>query len=187
MATLKGTMLTALGVLALTVPAAAGGTSWLHIKVDEAGNKAATVRVNLPLTVLEAVAPLAGEEFAKNTKIHAGDKRLNKAELKRMLIAVRDTDDAEFVRVQDDGDDVRVAKVKGQLVVHVREKGKAKDTVSVQIPMEVADALLNGPGDELDFVAALNVLKQRGSGPLVTVDDDDSKVRIWIDDRNGTE
>ncbi len=186
MATLKGSMLTAVGILALTVPASAG-TSWLHIKVDEAGKQAATVRVNLPLAVLEAVAPLAGDEFSKHAKIHAGDKCMDKTDLKAMIAAVRDAEDAEFVRVQDEGDDVRVAKVRGQLVVHVREKGKAKDTVSVQIPMEVADALLAGPGDQLDFAAALAVLRQKGSGPLVTVDDDDSQVRIWIDDKNGAE
>jgi hypothetical protein len=188
MTIVKRTPLALVGMLALALPAAAAGpAAWLHIKVDESGAKANTVRVNLPLGVVEALAPVMDQEFSKHAKIDTGDKAIKKGDLKAMLAAVRDVDEAEFVRVEGEGENVQVAKVKGKLVVRVREKGQAQDKVTIQIPMEVADALLSAPGDELNFSAALEVLKQKGSGPLVTVDDKDSKVRIWIDERNQSE
>jgi hypothetical protein len=186
----KKTTLALAALLALALPAAAAGpATWIHVAVDEGGAKANTVRVNLPLAVVEAVVPLMDQEWSKHAKIDAGDKPLKKADIKAMLAAVRDVEDAEFVRVDDDNENVRVANVKVNLVVHVREKGAKgdKDKVTIQVPMEVADALLSAPGDELDFSAALDVLKQKGHGPLVTVDDENSKVRIWLDDRNQAE
>jgi hypothetical protein len=184
----KRTLFAVASVLALAIPAAAAGpAAWLHIKVDEAGPKSNSVRVNLPLAVVEVVAPLMDQEWAKHTQLEAGDKSLKKGDLKAMLAAVRDVEDAEFVRVEGEGDNVQVAKIKGKLVVRVKEKGSSQDKVTIEVPMEVADALLSAPGDELNFSAALQVLRQKGHGPLVTVDEKNSKVRIWIDERNQSE
>ena len=180
--------LTVAALVALALPAAAAGpATWIHVAVDDGGAKANTVRINLPLAVVDAVVPLMNQEWSKHAKIDAGDKPIKKADIKAMLAAVRDVEDAEFVNVKDENESVQVAKVKGSLVVRVREKGEKGDKVTVQVPMEVADALLSAPGDELNFSAAIEVLKQKGHGPLVTVDDDDSKVRIWLDDTNQSE
>jgi hypothetical protein len=46
------------------------------------------------------------------------------------------------------------------------------------------DALVSPTDGTLDLSAALKVLGERGSGDLITVDDHDSHVRIWIDAHN---
>jgi hypothetical protein len=177
----------AAGALAVALPAGAGtGTaSWIHVSVDEGGAKASTVRVNLPLAVVEAATPMVKAELDKTVKHEVKDAGLDKARLIEMWKAVKDAGDAEFVTVREGDDHVRVAKIKNKLVVKVDEGGK--ENVTVEIPGEVVDALLSGPGEELDVAAAIEVLKRQGHGTLVTVDDKDSKVRVWIDDQNVSE
>ena len=53
--------------------------------------------------------------------------------------------------------------------------------VNVQIPSRVVDALLSGEGEELNFRAAIEALAAEGEGELVTVNDDDDRVRVWVD------
>jgi hypothetical protein len=181
------TLIMAAGALAIPLVVVGGTGSWIHVAVDEGHGKATSVRVNLPIMAVEAVTPLIQQEWKKNAKIGKEAKGIDKPRLVEIWKAVKDGGDAEFVTVRGEGDDVRVAKIGGKLVVKVHESGKGKDTVTVEIPGEVADALLSGPGPELDFGAALAVLRDKGHGTLVTVDDSDTKVRIWIDDRNASE
>jgi len=183
---MKKTMLTILAGTALALPLSAAPLTWLHVKVDSAGPKPATVRVNLPFTVIEAAAPLASGEWAKNAKIN-GPNGLDKAQLRAMWSAAKEAGDSEFVQVESEGQHVRVARVGGKLVIRVDNSKKEAERVTVEIPGEVADALLSGPGDQLDFVAALAALKRSGNGQLVSVDSAKDKVRIWVDDRNVSE
>ena len=65
-------------------------------------------------------------------------------------------------------------------------KGRATENedgadVNVQIPSSVVDALLSGEGEELNFRAAIEALAAEGEGELVTVNDDDDRVRVWVD------
>jgi hypothetical protein len=136
--------------------------------------------------VIEAAAPLASGEWAKHAKIQ-GPSGLDKAQLRAMWTAAKEAGDSEFVKVESEGDHVRVARVGGRLVVRVDQAGAKGDRVTVEIPGEVADALLSGPGDQLDFVAALNALKRAGNMQLVSVESAKDKVRIWVDDRNISE
>jgi hypothetical protein len=55
------------------------------------------------------------------------------------------------------------------------------------VPFTVVDALLSGGKDELDLLAAVRTLGTIGDTVLVTVNDKDSKVRIWVDSRSTTE
>lgn len=186
----RGIVLAAFGMTVLALPALAGPATWLHIKVDERGAKAGTVRVNLPLTVIETAAPLMSEEFAKHAKITVGKKSqegFDKARLQSFWTAIKGAEDAEFVTVESEKEHVRVAKSKGQLIIKVREDKAAADTVTVEIPLAVADALLSGPADQLDFVGAIGAMKRSGESQLVSVDDKDSRVRIWIDAKVGAE
>ena len=57
--------------------------------------------------------------------------------------------------------------------------------VDVRFPFAVLDALFSGTDEhELDLVAAARALAQYGDGDIVTVDDGQSKVRVWVDDVN---
>jgi len=45
----------------------------------------------------------------------------------------------------------------------------------------VVDALLGGDGEEFDFHAAISALAAEGEGELVTVNDNNDRVRVWVD------
>jgi len=49
--------------------------------------------------------------------------------------------------------------------------------------VSLVDALLSGEGDEANVQAAILELKKR-RGDIVRVQDDDSHVRVWIDEQN---
>jgi hypothetical protein len=54
--------------------------------------------------------------------------------------------------------------------------------VDMRVPVPVVDALLAGSGDELDLRAALVAMQQqKGVGDVLTVNDNKTQVRIWID------
>jgi hypothetical protein len=53
----------------------------------------------------------------------------------------------------------------------------------VEVPVAVLDALFSGQGEELNIRAALAEI-QKIRGDIVRVSDDDSRVRVWIDDSN---
>jgi hypothetical protein len=166
---------------------AASADQWVHVRVVDSGKKATTVRVNVPLSLIETVAPIATKEMGKEAKIKLEEKEFTRADLKRILAAVKESPDAEFVTVESETDHVRVAKSGQTLIVKVRDQAKKADKVTVQLPMAVVDALLSGPEDQLNIVAAIQALGRTGSGELVTVNDNSATVRVWIDDKSASE
>jgi len=173
---------------AAQVPIAAGraaqGTQpdrWLHVRVDNQEAKGELVRINLPLSFAEKVLPTIKHDKLRNGKITVD--QANGVDLRALLEAVRTTKDGEFITVQGTTGDVRVAKQGGYLLVHAREnKDGSKKRVEVRVPLTVVDALLSAGNNELDLVAGLRALQ--GDTELVTVKDEKSTVRIWLDSRS---
>ena len=64
-----------------------------------------------------------------------------------------------------------------------KEKRKGPEPVRVEVPTSLVDALLSGEGDEANVEAAILELRKR-RGDIVRVQDDDSHVRVWIDEQN---
>jgi hypothetical protein len=111
-------------------------------------------------------------------------------DVRAILEAIRNAPDNEFVTVKEKDQDVRVAKLNGNLIVHVLDKHKDKDgqKVDVTIPMKVVDALFATTKDnELDVAAAIRALSDAGDAVLVTVQDASEHVRIWIDSHSASE
>ncbi len=52
------------------------------------------------------------------------------------------------------------------------------------MPLKVVDALLSAGKDELDISAALRALATEGDTELVSVRDQDNRVRVWLDSKN---
>src|SRR5207302_1027815 len=163
---------------------AAQGTQpdrWLHVRVDNQEAKGELVRINLPLSFAEKVLPTIKHDKLRNGKITVD--QANGVDLRALLEAVRTTKDGEFITVQGTTGDVRVAKQGGYLLVHAREnKDGSKKRVEVRVPLTVVDALLSAGNNELDLVAGLRALQ--GDTGLVTVKDEKSTVRIWLDSRS---
>ena len=114
----------ALLLLPLTTFAQTSSTAdrWLHVRVVSSDGRGETVRVNVPLDLAEKILPAINKE-----RLHSGKVRITSADcdgvdIKAILEAVRTSKDGEFVTVQSNDADVRVAKQAGYLLIHVTDK-----------------------------------------------------------------
>ena len=183
---------TVLVALAMGVPAATAQSAqperWLHVRVDSLDGKGELVRVNMPLSLAEKLLPAVRNERLRDGKVTINSAEVNGVDLRAVLEAVRTTRDGEFVTVQSNDADVKVAKKEGYLYVNARDNKGAKNTrVEIKVPMTVVDALLSSGTNELDLVAAVRALSKHGDAELVTVKDEKNTVRIWLDSKNTSE
>ena len=174
---------------------------WIHVRIDNPKNKSEMVRVNVPLELAERVLPTINKDRLHNGKVKIDECQVNGVDLHALLDAVRTAKDGEFVTIQDNDSDIRVAKQGGYLRVHVQEKGGEKisakkdhpevkprlNAVEIKVPMKVVDALFSAGKYELDLVAALQALSTQGDTELVSIKDDENTVRVWLDSKNTAE
>lgn len=192
-------VLLGLAVIFLARTGTLAADRWVHVKVEEGGTQGETVRINLPLSLAEKVLPAIHTEKLCDGKVKVGKVDVHDLDLRAIMEALRTAPDNEFITVESRHDNVRVAKAGGNLLIKVQENKetagtKAKtetktraETVNVTIPIPVVEALLSGAQDELDILAAVRALGAVGDTVLVSVDDQHSKVRIWVDSRNTME
>jgi hypothetical protein len=168
-------------------PASPTGQRWLHVRVEKTGEDGESVRVNLPLKVAEKVLPAIRAGELRGGRLRIQHARLHDVDLRALLEAVRELEDGEFLIVQSDEQNVRVAKKEGHLLVNVDEgKGNA-EKVNVKVPVPVVEALLSGEEDELNLLAAVQALREHGNNVLVTVESEKELVRIWVDSQSAME
>ncbi|MGC1483992.1 MAG: hypothetical protein WA789_09375 [Candidatus Acidiferrum sp.] len=163
----------------------AHGERWLHVRVISTNSKGETVRVNVPLELAEKVLPAIDHDRLHGGKVRIGCMDCDGVDVRTIFDAVRTAKDGEFVTVQSKDADISVMKKEGQLLVHVHDKNRSKDSqVEVKVPMKVVEALLSGGKDELDIAAALHALASQGDVQLVSVKDDDNTIRVWMDSKS---
>ncbi len=177
------------GLLAAALTAASAATAattgqWLHVAVDEHGPDGSNVRVNVPIDLVTKILPLIRQEDLADgkVKLHLGHEEMSATDLRAVWEAVRASRDGEYVTVDGPKEKVRVAKQGEFLLVEAAKTGEKTEKVEVKIPVAVVNALFSGAEkDELNLVAAVEALARYGGGDFVTVESDDSHVRIWID------
>ena len=174
---------------------------WIHVRVESKEDHGETVRVNVPVEMAAKVLPAINKNNLHDGKVRIDSMHTNDVDLRTILDAVRSSRDGEYVTVQGNDNDVRVAKSAGYLYIHVTDKSESKKAaakdgktgakaagheskVEIKVPMKVVDALLSAGKDELDIVAALKALSAHGDTELVTVKDNENTVRIWVDSKN---
>jgi hypothetical protein len=189
---MKRILLATVGVLlGATMAMAQAQERWFHVRVDSSEAKGEIVRVNLPMSVAEAVLPAVHARGLNEGKIKIKGHHAEDVDLRAILEAVSKSPDNEFVTVQSKEQNVRVAKSGEYLLIkvldnkHLKDKGKSEQ-VDVKVPMSVVKALLTDVNekDELNVLAALKALKSFGDLDLVTVKDGEETVRVWIDSKN---
>lgn len=191
-----------LAVASLVIAMAAGATgaraqaqsstneAWLHVRVESHEGKGGNVRVNMPISLAEAIIPAIHNDKLDNGRIRVGNLNVNGVDVRAILAAVRDAKDGEFVTVQTEDSDVKVSKQNGILIVHVLDHEKIKTSptqVEVRIPMPVVEALLSSNGNELDVLAAVKALAHQSGSELVSVEDGNEHVRIWVDTNSASD
>jgi hypothetical protein len=189
-ATLRARTLALLLCLALTAAQTpiqakqSSGESWLHVRVSEGSGTPETVRINLPLSIVEKVLPAIETEVLQGGRLRLPEEKLEGIDLRALWEAVRSAKDAEYVTVESGSENVRIRKSGGYLLVEASERGARKEQIEIRLPLEVVDALFSSEPGTLDLKAAFAVLKSRGEGEIVRVSAEDSSVRIWIDDKS---
>jgi hypothetical protein len=190
-------MLSPLGALAQSTAAPASSSQsttsaskdrWLHVRVISSDAKGETVRVNVPLELAEKVLPAINKDRLHAGRVKIDNAHMDDVDLRALVEAIRTTRDGEFVTVQSNECDVRVAKLNNHLIIHVLDKENSKKSdVEIKVPMKVIDALFSAGKDELDLVAALHALSSQGDTELVSVKDHENTVRVWLDSKNVTD
>ena len=169
--------------LATALAMAPPAIRYIHVRVSNPGNHE-LVRVNVPLELAERVIPAINHGQLRDGKVQLGNFRADEVNIRAILDALKTAPEGEFVTVQATGSDVRVAKERGQLVVHVIDKN-SDENVNVTLPWEVAQALVSDTKeDQLNVEAALRALENVGDTTLVRVTSHRENVRVWVDARN---
>ena len=170
----------ALWVLVLVTGVTVAQDRWLHVRVQEFDGGDDSIEINMPLSAVQALLSNSEVDGLRNGKIHLGDHAdIDGIDLHEILLAVRDAPDSEFVTIRSREDTVRVAKEDGFLLVDIDEKHG--DSVRVRMPIEVVDVLLEAEGGAVDVVRLLDALAVLDGTDLISVDSEDTRIRIWID------
>ena len=167
--------------------ASASNERWLHVSVTNQDPKGERVRVNLPLSIAEAVLTSVKHERLDHGIIKIDEVKMENVDIRKLYATLKNAKDGEYVTVESDRTNVRVAKEKGFLIVRAHDRNKKDADVYVRMPLEVVDALFSGKPDELNLVAALHVLAGRGDTELVSVKDSENTVHVWVDAKNTSE
>lgn len=165
--------------LSLSAPMWAQTANWLHVEVNEGGEKASKVNVNLPLSVAKVALGMAPKQFTDKAVEKLNDHDISIADLRKLWAEIKNAGNAEFVTVQEADETVRVARDGAWVRIRVDKTGEKAERVKVDIPISVVDALLSGDGESFNLLAAINEL-QGNSGDIVNVEDGDETVRVWI-------
>jgi hypothetical protein len=165
-------------LLVAGLAAAQSSGRWINVNVDEVSS-GTKVEVHLPLDlVLNVLDGVDVEHF------HGGHVELETdvdVDWPKVLNAVKDAPDGEYVKVQGPDEDVQVMKKAGTLFIHVTGKGEDQEIVDVQVPASILTSLDIDGENRIDVKALLSSLATLPSGDLVKVTSNDANVRIWIE------
>ena len=156
---------------------------WIHVEVT--GDRGTNMNLNLPLAAVTAMLALAPETLVQDGQLQLGSNEVPVAAIRTMWQELRGAGDVEFVTIQHEGQDVRIAREGDLILVNISDSdgsGSDDESVRVEIPVPVVDALLSGDGDTLNIRAAVDELSTL-RGELVRVIEPDNNIRVWIDER----
>ena len=162
----------------------AGPQPWLHVQITAAEDDAENVSVNLPLSAAEPMLALVPHRILSDGQLSLAGREvpINVGAMRDLWRALTEVGDTEFVTVERENETVRIARAGDQITVQVEERdAEGSETVDVQLPVVVVDALLSGDDDTLNVRAAVERLGEL-RGDIVRVAEDERRIRIWIDE-----
>lgn len=159
----------------LAAPVARGSELWLHVRVVESGARPTTVKINVPYSLVERAAPLIEKSRIDDGNVQWNGDQVDVGDMREIWASLR----AGGAKVTRDEATWELELEGAREVLVVRESGDSKGAV-VRIPAALVDALL-AKRDQLDLEEAARVIGKLGSGELLVVDEDGTRVRIWVD------
>lgn len=163
------------GVAAMPIAAgatvAATGIAWVDVR--EGGPNGTRIVVPVPLLAAEMVAAFAP---VPDLRSELRDEGVNIAAARKILDALRDSPDGEYVRVEEKDETVVIAKEGDTLRIRVTGK---KEDVTVNVPLESAAEVIR-PDGRINPAAAVRGLRHARFQTLVEVRDGDDHVKISL-------
>jgi hypothetical protein len=145
------------------------------VDVQEGGPKGTRIVVPVPVLFAEAALSFV-PDHARRVEL-GKDAEQWLPVVRKLAAELKNIPDAELVRVQEHGSDVRIAKVGDHLEVRVHDGG---DEVSVNVPFEALDEMLASLHDgRLDVRRVVGAL-HRAHGQLVDVRNGDDHVSVRV-------
>jgi hypothetical protein len=169
-------------ILVAGFASAASSKMWVHVNVQDS-TKEETVKINLPLSVIEAMLPMIEEEHLRRGSIEINDHDFQVEDLRKAWNEIRDEGDMDFITVEGRDGNVSV-RIQGNYLLVQPEKQSDHRKVDIRIPIQVVDAMLSGSGNQLNLAAGIKALRDSGVRDIITVNDNHSSVRVWIDENN---
>jgi hypothetical protein len=174
----------ALAAFLLVAAGASAQERWFHVVVNEGGEDAANVTINLPLALIETALKLIPTEVHEEMNIEFSEAGIDLEDLRDFWQEVSNSDDATFVTVESGDETVRVAKEGDFLVARTEQHTADGAQVDVRFPFAVLDALFAEGSESLDLAGAIRALADYTDGDIITVTDDNTSVRVWVDSQN---
>lgn len=165
---------------ALCVPAAmARGKVHLRVEVTNEDSGEMKINLDMPLTAIESILEVLNDQVDGNFDMDFGHHGMD---VRRIYMALRDEEEADFLEVNDGDEHVRIWKDRDAFHVRVTRDGDSRPTVMIYLPLQVLDALFSGPEDSMpDLKVALRELEDMAPLTLVEVYDDHETVKIWLE------
>jgi hypothetical protein len=152
---------------------------WFHVEVKENKAEPEYVKVNLPMSMVDVALNVIKDKKFNKGHFKLPTDEVSIADMRKIWSELRKAGNAEFVTVEKKDETVRVAKDGNYVLVKITENKKQK--VDLKVPVSVVDAVLAGSGDELDIKGALLAMQKQNAGEILTVNDNQTQVRVWID------
>lgn len=180
-------MLVAVAVLSLGVGATGAqddAQPWIHVEITGDGADTQNMNLNLPLSAAEALLALVPDTVMTDGQLKLAEQGVpvSVSAIRGVWQALVNVGDTEFVTIEQDDETVRIARAGDNIEIRVEQRdGDGDETVDVQIPVAVVDALLSGDSDKLNIRAAIQQLSVL-RGDIVRVTENDRQIRVWIDE-----
>lgn len=176
-----GTLLVGI-IVPVALTSAQEAQSWLHLQIEGGGDNEGNVAVNFPLQAVGAVMAMTPDNIISpdGHLVVAEEHGLSVSGLRQVWQGVKDAGNAEFVTLREKKRIVRVARAGDQIKILIQHED---ETVRVDLPLALVDALLSGEGETLNVAAALDQLNTL-RGDIVRVTEEERQIRVWVDEQS---
>jgi hypothetical protein len=158
---------------AATATVAATGVAWVDVR--EGGQEGHRVVVPVPLLLAEVAAAFVPE---KPLAREMGEALEHLPAAREVLKALAESPDGEFVRVEEEDEQVLIEKRGDTLRILVHGRG-GKEEVTVNLPLEGIDDIISENG-RVSPLRAVRLLRHARFSTLVEVKDGDDQVKISV-------
>lgn len=158
--------------------------SWIHVQIVGTDSAEGNLALNLPLSAVAAVVSMAPQGIvdSEGRLLVAEEHGVSVTYIRQMWRGITDAGDVQLVAMQHEDQTVRVSRAGDQMQVRV-DNTENDETVHIDVPVVVVDALLSGDGDTLNIPAAIEELGQL-RGDVVRVTEAARQIRVWIDEQS---